>query len=76
MLLRTPLAIVLNGTRFVGSVAATRSGGEIDVDCCAADWEYTFVTQGIIGSERVTRAQVRFMYLCGARKVCKIYTRV
>lgn len=63
----------MNGTRLVdllkGSTAATCSRSELDVDSCAVDWEYTFVTEGISGSERVTRAQVRFIYLCGARKV-------
>jgi hypothetical protein len=36
------------------------------------DWKYSFATEGISGSERVTRAQVRFIYLCGARKVIVI----
>jgi len=66
--------MVLNETRSVDlldSIAATRRS-ENGVDSCAVDWKYSFATEGISGSERVTRAQVRFIYLCGARKVIVI----
>ena len=63
--------MVLNETCSVDlldSIAATRSRSENDVASCAAGWEFVLVIEGINGSERVTRAPVRFIYLCGARK--------
>ena len=71
MPLRMPLSMVLNETRSVDlldSVAATCSRSENGVASCAAGWEFVVGIEGINGSERVTRAPVRFIYLCGARK--------
>src|SRR5689334_15054663 len=62
--------MVLNETRSVDllvSTAATRRS-ENGVVSCTAGWKFVFVIEGINGSERVTRAPVRFIYLCGARK--------
>lgn len=62
--------MVLNETRSVDlldSIAATRRS-ENGVASCAAGWKFVFVIEGINGSERVTRAPVRFIYPCGARK--------
>ena len=63
--------MVLNETRSVDlldSIAATCSRSENGVGGCAAGWEFVVGIEGINDSERVTRAPVRFIYLCGARK--------